>query len=338
MKLKEFLFERKNVILINLVGIGALFSYLKIFNIPELAIFFIITCWIFVYLCYLLLSFIKRRNYYIKLHAFIESEEDLSTLTNLVPNPKFPDITPFYEYLELLNEDIQIKANDNRNERINYQEYVESWVHDIKTPIATIKLILETDVKDEVYKDELAEELDKIEQLVEQTLYYARSENVEKDYLVKELPVMKCVKNSILSNSALILKNGIAIDVKNNGETIFSDEKWLNFILNQILINSIKYSKAEGSIIKIWVNKKSDSIILSIEDNGIGIPKSDLNRVFDKGFTGKSGRKYQKSTGIGLYLVKKLCEKLQHGVYIESIENEFTRVSIVFPKSNFINF
>lgn len=337
MKLKEFLAERKSIILINVIGISTLCLYLRIFDIPQLAIFFIATCWIFVLISYFLITFIKRRSYYEKLNDFINNTDDLSTLVNTLPDPEFGDIKPFYDYLYLLNEELQRKEGEHRNNRINYQEYVESWVHDIKTPISALRLILEIDTE-EINKDELLEEIDKIEHLVEQTLYFARSENVEKDYLIKEIPVMKCVKSSIISNSAFIHRKGIRMDVKNSGENVFSDEKWLGFILNQIIINSIKYSKEETPIIKIWIDKRPDSVIINIEDNGIGISKEDLNRVFEKGFTGKSGRRYEKSTGIGLYLVKKLCDKLQHGVYIESNEGEFTRVSIVFPKSKFVNF
>ncbi|SNS71036.1 Signal transduction histidine kinase [Anaerovirgula multivorans] len=337
MRLKDFLYGRKGIILLHIIGMFALYFYLRIFDIPQLAVLFIVFAWIIVFLCYLTVIFFNRRRYYVKLEEFIENSTDLNTLTNSLKSPENTDMKMFYEYIQRLNEDVRGKITEIKNKQSSYQEYIESWIHDVKTPIASIKLIIETDLK-RICHDELLEEVNKIDHLVDQTLYFARSENVEKDYFIKEIPVMKCVKAAIEGNTALIARKGITLDVKNSGETVFSDEKWLGFILNQILINAIKYSKNIEPCIKIWVDKKSDSVVLNIEDNGIGIPKQDIGRIFNKGFTGELGRKYEKSTGMGLYLVKELCCKLGHGVYVQSSEREFTRVSIVFPKSNFVHF
>ena len=115
-----------------------------------------------------------------------------------------------------------------------------------------------------------------------------------------------------------------------------SDPKWLEFIINQIMVNSIKYSK-ENPIIKFEVKENKNNVILSIEDNGIGIKTSEIGRIFDKGFTGTNGRIKKKATGLGLYLAKKLCDKLGHNITITSKENEYTKVTIVFPISSLIN-
>ena len=112
---------------------------------------------------------------------------------------------------------------------------------------------------------------------------------------------------------------------------MITDVKWVKFIINQIIINSIKYSKDSDGILNIYTTEGADNVILTIQDNGIGISKNDVNRVFDKGFTGSNGIKYGKSTGIGLYLCKKLCEKLGLGISLSSIENQGTKVNIVFP-------
>ena len=109
-----------------------------------------------------------------------------------------------------------------------------------------------------------------------------------------------------------------------------SDEKWVEFIINQVINNAIKYS-VKNSRVKIFVNKSKNSITLKIKDGGVGIPNKDLGRVFEKGFTGENGRKFTKSTGMGLYLCKNLCDKLGLGLKITSKENEGTEVSIIFP-------
>ena len=119
---------------------------------------------------------------------------------------------------------------------------------------------------------------------------------------------------------------------------VCTDSKWLEFILNQIISNSIKYrdeKKTDGSVIKIYVIKNDKSTVLNIYDNGIGIPAADLPRVFDKSFTGENGHAYPKATGMGMYIVKNLCEKLGHKITIESVKGEYTLVSIEFFKNDF---
>ena len=135
-----------------------------------------------------------------------------------------------------------------------------------------------------------------------------------------------------------ILENNIDFQVENADADVCTDSKWLEFILNQIISNSIKYrdeKKTDGSVIKIYVVKNDKSTVLNIYDNGIGIPAADLPRVFDKSFTGENGHAYSKATGMGMYIVKNLCEKLGHKITIESVKGEYTLVSIEFFKNDF---
>lgn len=338
MTIRDFLYGRKGIILLNIIGMLVLYLYLRIFDIPQLAVLFMVCTWGIVFFIYLVIVFLDRHRYYTELKSYSNNSRDLCHLANSLKSPENSDMKMFYEYIQKLNEDVQKKMSEVKSKQGSYQEYIESWIHNVKTPIASIKLIIEADLKYNCC-DELLEEVNKIEYLVEQALYFARSENVEKDYLIKEIPVMKCVKTAIESNASFIARKGISISVKNSGETVFTDEKWLGFILNQIIVNSIKYSKDDiAPCIKIWVERMDNLVVLNIKDNGIGIPKQDIGRVFEKGFTGEVGRIYEKSTGIGLYLVKELCDKLGHRVFIQSSEMEFTKVSIAFPKNNFINF
>ena len=121
------------------------------------------------------------------------------------------------------------------------------------------------------------------------------------------------------------------MELKDLEQVVYSDSKWIEFILNQIIVNAIKYSKGNNDKIEIESQKQNNSVILSIKDYGVGINEKDISRVFEKGFTGDNGRKFGKSTGIGLYLCKTLCEKLGLGLYIDSKENYGTKVTIIFP-------
>ena len=171
---------------------------------------------------------------------------------------------------------------------------------------------------------------------IDQILYYVRSENAEKDYIIKEKDLREIIKNVALKNKDDLLENNVRIDVDIHNEKVLTDAKWLEFILNQIINNSIKYKKNNvDSYIKITSEEDKNQIYLSIYDNGIGIPEKDISRVFDKSFTGENGRTLAKSTGMGLNIAKKLCNKLGHKIIIESKIQEYTKVTIIFSKNDF---
>ena len=184
------------------------------------------------------------------------------------------------------------------------------------------------------------EELDKIENYVEQALYYAKSNTIEKDYYIKKCMLKEMVNESIKRNKNILIQEKIRIDLHDLENQVNTDSKWINFILNQIIQNSIKYMKKETEKeIEIYSKKGIDKVILYIADNGIGIKEEEIKKVFDKGFTGTNGRmSNKKSTGIGLYLCKKLCDKLGINIALESKENEGTTVKIIFPQNSYTSF
>ena len=176
----------------------------------------------------------------------------------------------------------------------------------------------------------------KIETYVEQILYYARAENAEKDYLITNHSLENIIKGVALKNKDYLLENKINFIVENVDFNVLTDSKWLTFILDQIIGNSIKYSKRKpDSYIKIYGCDNKDKSELTIEDNGIGIPETDIKNVFDKSFTGYNGRKQKNATGMGLFIAKSLCTKLGHKIRIESTQNEYTKVRITFIKNKY---
>ena len=215
-----------------------------------------------------------------------------------------------------------------------YKEYIELWIHEIKLPISAGKMIIENN-RTEV-TESINEELDKIENYIEQALFYARSNTVKKDYYIKKVDLKEIVNSSIIKNKRNLIQNKINIDTHDVDKKVYTDSKWCTFILSQIIQNATKYSKQENKKIEIYAEPKKESTILYIKDNGIGIRKGEITRVFEKGFTGENGRKNgQKATGIGLYLCKKLCDKLGIGLELNSEKNVGTEVKIVFPKGSF---
>lgn len=190
--------------------------------------------------------------------------------------------------------------------------------------------------KTEVTKS-IDEELDKVENYVEQALFYARSNTVQKDYYIKSTKLKDMVNDAIKKNKNILIGEKISINLHDLDLTVNTDNKWVIFILNQIIQNSSKYmKKEENSQIEIYSKQGKENIILYIKDNGIGIKEEEVPKVFEKGFTGTNGRlQGKKSTGIGLYLCKKLCDKLGISIELNSKENEGTEVKLIFPKSSF---
>ena len=183
------------------------------------------------------------------------------------------------------------------------------------------------------------EELDKVENYIEQALFYARSNTVEKDYYIKKSNLREIVNESIRKNKTILIQEKVEINAHDLDVTVNTDSKWIQFILNQIIQNSVKYRRKDiEANLEIYSKQGTENDILYIKDNGIGIKKGEITRVFEKGFTGTNGRvSGKKSTGIGLYLCKKLCEKLGIAIELNSVYGEGTEVKIVFPKSSYLN-
>ena len=179
------------------------------------------------------------------------------------------------------------------------------------------------------------EQVNRIENLVEQVLFYARSETLEKDYFIKKTLLQDVVNDVVKKNKDAFILGKILIDVSEVSGEVLTDQKWLIFILNQILSNSIKYRKDDYAQIKMKSIISSHQVVLKIWDNGIGIRSSEIERVFDKSFTGSNGRMISASTGMGLFIVKNLIQKLGHQISIESKEGEYTEVSITFSSYDF---
>ena len=209
---------------------------------------------------------------------------------------------------------------------------MELWVHEIKTPLAAINLITENN-KNQV-TNSINEEAKKIDGFIEMILFYARSQMPEKDYLIKTCKLNDIVNKVIIRNKNSFLEKNIRLDMYDLDVFVRTDSKWMEFIINQVVVNSIKYVE-DNPLIEIYTVSDKESISLIIKDNGIGISSKDLPRVFEKGFTGENGRSKYNSTGMGLYLVKKLCLALGNNVLIDSTEDEGTTVRIIFPVGSF---
>lgn len=251
-----------------------------------------------------------------------------------VGNIPFPHTYLQKEYYNIIYNILEEKQNvviEYLNKKKEHADYTNSWVHEVKTPIATLRLLLEFyDIEKEV-KNSIEEEIDSIDNYIEQALYFSRIDDFAKDYLISDYNLDELVKSVVKINKKVFISKNINIFIDNLNFNVKTDAKWLTYILNQIVANSLKYT-GENGLIKIYGKSTSEGIDLVIEDDGIGIIPEDLSRIFEKSFTGQNGRLNKKSTGLGLYMAKKLCEKLGHSISAESEIDKYTKITILFPK------
>lgn len=274
-------------------------------------------------------------DYKIKKYKSIKFEEDV--LSDNFETNNFKHRTYLEKLIKIWISKHQINTSNKIDKLIksseDLDEYIGKWAHEIKIPISVINLIIERSEESED-KIKLKNEIDRVEAYVEQVIYAGKLSVSQENIYIKELFLEKIINDVIRKNKNLFIEKKIGIDIKVKDSLVISDEKWLLFIINQIINNSLKYSKEKGKI-KIYIESKENSTKLFIKDNGIGIGVDEIKRVFDKGFSGKNTK--IKSTGMGLYFCKKMCDKLNHKINIFSIENEFTEVSIEFFKANNLN-
>ncbi|MCM1992229.1 sensor histidine kinase [Oceanirhabdus seepicola] len=333
MNIKEYLKERGPFLFINFAAFIIIGCILLILDIESIFMFLIFTIWFLPLMSYIIIEFLKYKKYYDNMKEVLESLDKKYLLPEIMEKPEFLEGKLFHEILRECDKEMHEHVNHYKNLQLDYREYIETWVHEIKTPIASSMLIIENN-KNSIMNN-VGEEIKKIEGFVEQALYYSRSSDVSKDYIVKRFNLKTAVNNTIRKNSKDFINNKISLQLDDIDGVVYSDIKWVQFILNQIITNSIKYVKPKEGKIRICSSTNKNNIILTIEDNGIGIPEKDINRVFEKGFTGEHGRKYNTSTGIGLYLCKKLCNKLGLDISITSQLAVGTKVNIIFPLSEF---
>lgn len=329
---KQYLKNQLPVILINLLGMLALALFLIASDNPIQTVLFILAVWSIVLVLSLLTFYFSRKKYLNKLLNMTEQLEERYLLPEIMQVPERADEQVFYQIMKMAEKSMLEQIGEVQRERREYKEYIEQWIHEVKTPITAMKLLCENNRSP--FSREVLAELENINQYTEQALYYARSEHAEKDYSIREVNLCDVVHSAIADNKYLLRQSNMTIQIDDIETKVYTDEKWVRFILNQIIGNAIKYH-AEQPILHFVATETNDGIVLSIRDNGIGIPKSDLPRIFEKGFTGQNGRTGKNSTGIGLYLCKRLCDKLGIGLTAYS-ENRGTTISLIFQMNDFI--
>ena len=288
----------------------------SLYNLEIEAIYYSVILCAFIGLIYVCINFI---NYYKKHIQLYKLQNEISISLENLPSPKTLMEEDYTNLILNLNNEYKTYISKSDIAKSDMIDYYTMWVHQIKTPISAMKLLIQTS-ESEISSD-LSSELFKIEQYVEMVLSYIRLGSNENDFVLKEYDLDNIIRQAVRKYAPLFIRKKINLDFQPTNYKVLTDEKWLVFVIEQLLSTAIKYTNKGKISIYSLENKK-----LVIEDTGIGISKEDIPRIFDKGFTGYNGRTDKKATGLGLYLCKKILDKLSHKIYIESEVGVKTKV------------
>lgn len=334
MKFTKFIKDRLSSILIFIISYFIILLMLFAFKVTSSLIIAITIIDLCLGITLLLIDFYSKKSFYDSLLSNTDRLDKKYLVLETMKKPDFYEGKMIVHTLYEINKSMIENVKKYKNSMNDFKEYVEMWIHEVKIPIATL-MLMGHNHKSKISK-EYMEQVKKLDCYIDQILYYVRSENVEKDFIITESSLIDIIRSVTIKNKDDLLENKIDLIVEDINVKVLTDSKWLEFILNQILNNSIKYKRNHiNSYIKIYGKNQKDKFTLNIYDNGIGIPDRDLSQVFCKSFTGENGRTRTKSTGMGLYIAKKLCDKLGHTIEIESIVNEYTNIKISFHKNDF---
>ena len=337
MNFKNFVKDKILQIILIVIGLFSIEILLICFNCEMFLKIYIPVCILVLYMFSIILEYFSKKKFYNNIIDLLNNLEEKYLIAEIIGKSEFEEGRLLKEILEQTDKAMIENVNKYKYLTEDYKEYIELWIHEVKMPIATGKMIIENN-KNEVTK-KIDEEFDKIENYTEQALFYARSNVVSQDYYIKKCNLQDISNEVIIKNKSNLIGGKISVNMHDLDFEVNTDSKWIVFILNQIIQNSIKYRKDSNSEIEIYSKKGKENIVLYVRDNGIGIKKGEEKRVFDKGFTGTNGRMAsQKSTGIGLYLSKKLCDKLGISIDLKSEEGKFTEISLIFPQNSYNSF
>lgn len=327
----RFFWDRIGMVLLNLGALLFIVLLQLAFKVQSEVIWVVFLVLFIVLGISLVWDFLRKRGFYKSLWANVEGLDKKYLVIETLPKPNSYEEEIVYDILYEINKSMMDNVNWYKSDMDEFRDYIEMWIHEVKIPISSLVLMVHNHRNR--FSLQYIRQIRRLDGYIDQILYFVRSNYTDVDFVFKRVSLNMVVSEVALRNKDDLLENGIEFVVDVRGD-VYTDSKWLIFILNQIVNNCIKYRKGDAnSYISILSLEEEGDVILSIMDNGIGISKGDIGNVFKKSFTGSNGRELVKSTGMGLYICKKLCMKLGHKIEIESEEGKYTVVRIVFGKN-----
>lgn len=276
--------------------------------------------------CYLVVRYLRNQTFYKRLSTPLKSLDDLSMERQS---------SPLTQYLDRFQDELrQYYLQELDSYKIKFDRHIQflnQWIHQMKTPLSVMHLMAQE--RDDEFSSSLNDEIERLKNGLDIVLCTSRLDSFERDFYVESLSLYSLVRKTTSALKRLFIRNHIYPEISIDSKLhIHSDEKWISFVFTQLITNAIKYTVDDGQKIHFEAKQLKDEVLLTVRDYGIGIPKSDLPRVFEPYFTGENGRSFQESTGMGLFLVKQILDELGHRIEIESELNQGTIVRIYFKR------
>lgn len=332
MRFKSYLWEKIGWLAAVLVQLVVIVLLGRLFQVNSFYVGTIVFLELSILTAYICTDFLKKSRFYNDITGKISELDKKYLITEMIRQPEFLEgeilCDVLYDACKSMNEWVFERERSVKE----FTDYVEMWIHEIKLPISALSLMNYNEKTD---MQSYRRQVNKISHYVEQILYYVRADNPQEDFLMKKCSIKEMVHEVLLEQKETLIAEKFTIAQKNMDAFVVTDAKWVKFMLGQILANSVKYKRGGQGYLGFEVVETEDSVTLSIEDHGIGVPAADIKRVFDKSFTGNNGRQVAASTGMGLYICQKMCRKLGHEIWMESEEGNFTRVGIRFGKDRY---
>lgn len=306
MNIMDYLKDKILIIVMQVFCMLLLTAFLCATGYPLDGCWLILLVWAGVFSAWFWCGYFSRKRYFQHIENILKKADKRFLLGELMSDSYRLEDKLYREYIRQSNKSVIEHLRKIEDEQKEYREYIESWVHEIKAPITSV------------------------------ALYYARLGQVYQDYQIQETNLETVVQEVLVRNKYYFIQNQVQVEV-DCPHKVATDKKWILFILNQLVLNSVKYRKEEGAKLWIYTLSKDEGISLVVKDNGVGIPKAEQKKIFEKGFTGSNGRIHERSTGMGLYLCRKLCGKLGLEIHAKSQEGTGTEMTISFPVSSYLS-
>lgn len=333
MKLKNYITDRISLFFVMVFSFVFFLIFLLLAGINKDIVCFIAMVYPSAFLVYFACHFWYTKNRYAKLERTMDLLDKKYLISEVVKNKGNYQQQFYMELVRRACKSMLDELNEQEKQNMEYKEYIDSWIHEVKTPITAIQLMCDNERN--TVTDRIKLETKKVEMDIERMLYYSKSGETWKDYIIARHLLRNIVEDSIMKVYQIFIYNGVKIDMQVEEEEVFTDEKWSSFIITQILLNCVQYQSEETLSIGIYAKKEKEGTSLVIEDNGLGIKPEEINHIFEKGYVGSNGRKNERFSGMGMYICKRLCDKLDIGLHAVSEYGKYTKMILTFGEGTF---
>lgn len=336
MKLKNYIIDCISLLLVMLFSFVFSLIFFQLAGINKDIVLFLAMVYPSVFVVYFICHFLYTDRKYQNLERTMDLLDKKYLISEVVKKKGNYQQQFYMELVRRACKSMMDELNEQEQQNIEYKEYIDSWIHEVKTPITAIQLMCDNERNS--LTDRIKLETKKVEMDIERMLYYSKSGETWKDYVIARHSLREIVESSIMKVYQIFIYNGVKIDMQVEEEVVYTDAKWSSFIITQILLNCVQYKKEETLSIRIYAMKEKECTSLVIEDNGLGIKPNEIGHIFEKGYVGTNGRRNERSSGMGMFICSKLCKKLDIGIQAVSEYGEYTKMILTFGEGTFYRF